>query len=48
MAAKFQDEEGKERLRVMDAFNKEMVKSDRLDVFLMPMFDGLGLGRLVD
>lgn len=35
----------------MDAlklFNKQMVESERLETFLMPMFDGLGMGRLLD
>ncbi|KUJ09255.1 O-methyltransferase-like protein [Mollisia scopiformis] len=35
----------------MDAlhkFNDMMVESARLETFLMPMFDGLGCGRLVD
>lgn len=32
----------------LDAFNKLMVQSKRLDTFLMPMFDGLGMGRLLD
>jgi len=40
--------EGKERLEVLDQFNKEMAMSERIDVFLMPLFDGLGMGRLVD
>lgn len=32
----------------LKAFNKQMVESDRLDTFLMPMFDGLGMARLLD
>jgi len=35
-------------MRALDAFNKAMVESERIDTFLMPMFDGLGMGRLVD
>ena len=29
-------------------FNDDMSKSDRLEAFLMPLFDGFGLARLVD
>ena len=32
----------------LDEFNKAMAEDPRIDVFLMPMFDGLGLGRLLD
>ncbi|KAG0650414.1 O-methyltransferase 6 [Hyphodiscus hymeniophilus] len=32
----------------LDAFNKALVGSERCDVFLMPLFDGLGMGRLLD
>ncbi|RDW66786.1 O-methyltransferas-like protein [Coleophoma crateriformis] len=32
----------------LDKFNKEMVGNERLETFLMPMFDGLGMARLVD
>jgi predicted O-methyltransferase YrrM len=32
----------------LDTFNKNLVNSERLETFLMPMFDGLGMGRLVD
>jgi predicted O-methyltransferase YrrM len=32
----------------LDEFNKALVNSERLNTFLMPMFDGLGCGRLVD
>lgn len=32
----------------LDEFNKALVNSERCDTFLMPMFDGLGMGRLVD
>jgi predicted O-methyltransferase YrrM len=32
----------------LDQFNKALVGSERCDTFLMPMFDGLGMGRLVD
>jgi hypothetical protein len=31
----------------LDQFNKALVNSERCDTFLMPMFDGLGCGRLV-
>jgi len=29
-------------------FNRMMVTSERLEVFLMPLYDGVGIGRLVD
>lgn len=32
----------------LDTFNKDMVGSKRIETFLMPMFDGLGMGRLID
>jgi predicted O-methyltransferase YrrM len=32
----------------LDQFNKALVNSERCDTFLMPLFDGLGMGRLVD
>ena len=35
-------------MKALDEFNKEMVRNERLDTFLMPMFDGLGMGRLVN
>jgi len=35
-------------MAALDKFNKMMVDSERLETFLMPMFDGLGMGRLVD
>jgi predicted O-methyltransferase YrrM len=35
-------------MKALDDFNKELVRNERLDTFLMPMFDGLGMGRLVN
>ena len=35
-------------MEALDIFNKELVNNERLETFLMPMFDGLGMGRLVD
>ncbi|KAH8810806.1 O-methyltransferase-like protein [Xylogone sp. PMI_703] len=32
----------------LDKFNKMLVENKRVTTFLMPMFDGLGLGRLLD
>jgi predicted O-methyltransferase YrrM len=32
----------------LDSFNKELANNERLEAFLMPMFDGLGMGRLID
>lgn len=32
----------------LDTFNKNLVNNERLDTFLMPMFDGLGMARLLD
>jgi len=33
-------------MKALDQFNKMMVQEERIETFLMPMFDGLGLGRL--
>jgi len=35
-------------MKALDEFNKAMVGSERIETFLMPMFDGLGCGRLID
>jgi predicted O-methyltransferase YrrM len=35
-------------LTALDEFNKALVGSERVDTFLMPLFDGLGCGRLLD
>ena len=35
-------------MKALDEFNKMMVKEERLETFLMPMFDGLGLAILKD
>jgi predicted O-methyltransferase YrrM len=35
-------------MKALDEFNKAMVGSERIETILMPMFDGLGCGRLVD
>ncbi|KAE8454504.1 hypothetical protein EG329_000127 [Mollisiaceae sp. DMI_Dod_QoI] len=35
-------------MAALDKFNKMLVDNARLETFLMPMFDGLGMGRLVD
>jgi len=35
-------------MAALDQFNKELAHNERLETFLMPMFDGLGMGRLVD
>ena len=32
----------------LDEFNKSFAKHQRFETFLMPMFDGLGMGRLLD
>ncbi|RFU25961.1 hypothetical protein B7463_g10370, partial [Scytalidium lignicola] len=32
----------------LQQFNDMLVKSERLDTFLLPLFDGLGMARLVD
>jgi len=32
----------------LDEFNEAWVRSERIETFLMPMFDGLGCGRLLD
>jgi len=35
-------------IQALKDFNRAMVESPRLETFLMPMFDGLGMGRLLD
>jgi|SRR5450432_70019 len=35
-------------LQALDRFNKMMVEEERLETFLMPMFDGLGMARMKD
>ncbi|KAH8793793.1 hypothetical protein F5882DRAFT_289501, partial [Hyaloscypha sp. PMI_1271] len=35
-------------LTALDEFNEAWVRSERIEKFLMPMFDGLGCGRLLD
>ncbi|KAE9973571.1 hypothetical protein EG328_004310 [Venturia inaequalis] len=35
-------------LEAIDVFNKKLVEEKRLDTFLMPLFDGLGMARLLD
>jgi predicted O-methyltransferase YrrM len=35
-------------MKALDEFNKAMVGNERIETFLMPMFDGLGCGRLLD
>jgi predicted O-methyltransferase YrrM len=35
-------------LTALDEFNKALVTSKRVETFLMPLFDGLGCGRLLD
>lgn len=35
-------------MKALDEFNKMMVKGERIETFLMPMFDGLGMGILKD
>jgi predicted O-methyltransferase YrrM len=37
-----------EDMIALDAFNKELASNERIDTFLLPLFDGLGMGRLVD
>lgn len=38
----------KEDMAALKEFNDMMVKSERLETFLMPLFDGLGMARLKD
>lgn len=35
-------------MKALAEFNNQMVESPRLETFLMPMFDGLGMARLLD
>lgn len=37
-----------EELQELDKFNKLMVDEQRVDVFMLPVFDGLSLGVLKD
>jgi predicted O-methyltransferase YrrM len=35
-------------IRDLREFNRMMVSSERLETFLMPLYDGVGIGRLVN
>jgi len=35
-------------LKALDEFNKRLASDKRLETFLLPLFDGLGMGRLID
>jgi hypothetical protein len=35
-------------MKALDVFNKRLANDPRFETFLMPMFDGLGMGRLAD
>jgi hypothetical protein len=35
-------------MEAIDVFNKNLANDKRLDTFLMPMFDGLGMAKLLD
>lgn len=35
-------------LKALDQFNTELATNDRIDAWLMPLFDGVALGRLLD
>ncbi len=35
-------------LDALDRFNKEIVGNERFEIFLLPLFDGLGIARLKD
>jgi hypothetical protein len=35
-------------MAAIDVFNKKLVEEKRLDTFLVPLFDGLGMARLLD
>lgn len=37
-----------EQLVALDRFNKDLVENERIETFLLPLFDGLGMGRLRD
>jgi len=37
-----------EDMMALDAFNKELASNERINTFLLPLFDGLGMGTLVD
>ena len=35
-------------LEALDKFNTELAKNPRIDAWLVPLFDGVALGRLLD
>jgi hypothetical protein len=35
-------------MAAIDDFNKKLVGDKRLETFLMPMFDGIGMAKLID
>ena len=39
---------GNKDLTALDAFNTAMRESPRIDSWLVPLFDGIGMGRLLD
>lgn len=41
-------ERSKALVKALEEFNHKMVSEPRLEAFLMPIFDGLGMARLVD
>jgi predicted O-methyltransferase YrrM len=48
-AAKFDEKTWKSGdMEALREFNKQLAAEERLDTFLMPMFDGLGMARLKD
>lgn len=42
------EERSKALVRGLDEFNRKLASEPRLESFLMPLFDGLGMARLVD
>lgn len=42
------EERSKALVRALHEFNEKLAAEPRLEAFLMPLFDGLGMARLVD
>lgn len=42
------EERSKALVRALHEFNRKLASEPRLESFLMPLFDGLGMARLVD
>lgn len=45
---KFGEEKSRDLVKALHVFNDALAKEERLETFLMPLFDGLGMARLKD